>query len=137
MPVGGKEINFPTLPTTLKADDILYAPDRDEFIQHLKSRKQVLRFDHEPKKFVSLSELAATAYSRAGPSLIKKKRPSTAPNKRKNKIQYSSLKSHLRFNDFEDMSEIGQKFEFDPGLITGDVINELFVYPDLFLFVNS
>ena len=130
MPVGSKMIRLPALPATLKADDILNAPDRDEFIQQSKSRELVLRFDRKSKKVLSLAERAATAYLRAERSEVKRRRPSTAPiSKRKS----SSFKSTSRLITFDNSSDTERKFEMDPGLMSGDVINDLFVYPELFI----
>lgn len=130
MPINRKNMKLPTLPATLHAADVLNAPDRDEFVEQSKMKRPVRRFDEKKGKVVTLAERAARAYimPTLQPDRARKKRPLTAPRKFLKKIStFRPLSSPFEYEE-SGMFELNS----GAGLISGDVINDLFVYPDLF-----
>jgi hypothetical protein len=134
MPVNRKNTKLPTLPVLLQAVDILNAPDRVEFVEQSRTRKPVRRFDEQEGKVVTLAERAARAYlAPTLPGRARQKRPSTAPSKGKGRKKSSFTFKAPNTSPFFEYEESG-KFELDSGagLVSGDIINDLFVYPELF-----
>ena len=128
---------IPSLPKILHANDILNAPDRDEFIQksihqsEAISRKVIDRLKYEGgylngKNTISIVERAARVYTPApGQSVIKAKSPKPAIKvEEKEEVRPAVNVEEINFN----------AFTLDPAMSSGEAINNYFLFPDLFEF---